>query len=206
MDWSGQRIFGMFAGGILGALLGGIILSRGASMTGLLVLVLAVVVTNLIVTQRLLDRIIQLTVHRSQLMAAGQIPGEPAPARVHRVYGRSAAQSATMQGPGSLDPSRLAVLHVLPAHSAPRSVYAVLPERYGIQRGDAAAVVLDPANPDIAVLDDRVSRETLGAIGADPRWSTERVPSFFERQGGRATILASVIGLVGALLLGAVLR
>ncbi|SJN09649.1 hypothetical protein FM113_06830 [Leucobacter sp. 7(1)] len=209
MDWTQHRLYGIVVGAVLGALLGAILWSFGTgSRMGpwVTLLLLGAVIANLVVSQRMNAAIDRTVVQRAQAMAAGQVPGEPAPARVHRVYGRPLAQSATMLWPGTPEPARLALLHVLPAQGAPRSVYAVVPSRYGLTRGTPAAVVLDPAYPDIAVFDDRAPVETLAAIGADPRWLTERVPSMFTRQGGLGTLLASVGGLLFAALLGAILH
>ncbi len=208
MEWSGQRVFGIGAGALLGAMLGVILLSaaRGTPLAVIAAgLVLLVLVVNLIVSERMVSRVITRAAQRAQLISAGYAPGEPAPARVHRVFGRGVGQVATMVWPGAQEPARLAILHVLPQHAPPRSVYALLPLRYGIERGAAAAVVLDPSHPDIAILDDRVPADTLHAIAADPRWATVRVPSMFVRQGGPETIAASVAGLLLVLLAGALL-
>jgi len=45
-------------------------------------------------------------------------------------------------------------------------------------------LLLDPENTDIALLDDRVTPETLAAVALDPRWTGARFPSMFVRQGG----------------------
>lgn len=209
MDWTQHRLYGIVVGAVLGALLGAMLWSFGTgSRMGVWVtaLLLGVVVLNLVVSQRMHAEIDRTVVQRAQAMAAGQVPGEPAPARVHRVYGRPLTRSATMLWPGTPEPARLVLLHVLPPHGGPRSAYAVVPLRYAVTRGTPVAVVLDPAHPDVAVFDDRAPHETLAAIGADPRWLTERVPSMFVRQGGLGTLLASVGGLLFAALLGAILQ
>lgn len=208
MEWSGQRVFGAGAGAVLGVMLGLILLSasRGTPLAIIIAgLVLVVLVVNLIVSERMVSRVITLAAQRTQLIATGYAPGEPAPARVHRVFGRAAGEVATMVWPGAQEPARLAILHVLPHNAPPRSVYTLLPMRYGIEKGAAAAVVLDPAYPDIAILDDRVPLETLQAIAADERWATVRVPSMFVRQGGPSTVVACVAGLLGVLLFGLVI-
>ncbi|WP_125100404.1 hypothetical protein [Leucobacter chromiireducens] len=208
MNWSGQRVFGAGAGALLGAMLGVILLSaaRGTPLPVIVAgLVLVVLVVNLVVSERMVSRVIALAAQRTHLIATGYAPGEPAPARVHRVFGRAAGEVATMVWPAAQEPARLAILHVLPQNGQPRSVYTLLPMRYGIERGAAAAVILDPAYPDIAILDDRVPLDTLQAIAADPRWGSTRVPSMFVRQGGPATIVAVAAGLLGVLLLGLLL-
>ncbi len=199
MDWSFQKVFGIVSGAVLGAMLGVLIATMFLTVTTVILFPLAIIgitLANFAVSQNMMRRLTTLIADRSRLLAAGTVGGESAPARVHRVFPRVQMVAATMSFPASAESARLALLHVLPGTSAPRTVYALLPARYGIQPGAGAAVVLDRDNPDIAVLDDRVSPATLQAIGADPRWTTTPVPSMFVRQGGRATVIAAAIGLV----------
>lgn len=206
MDWSRQRVFGIVSGVLLGVMLGLLVsgLVTGWSPVGVVfpLVILGVVISNAAFSQSTIRSVVQLIAQRSTLLASGAAPGTTAAARVHRVFGQNRPQAATMLFPASNEPGRLAILRVLPADAAPRTVYALLPARYGITGGAAASVVLDPANPDIAVLDDRVAPEVLRAIDADPRWTTTRIPTFFVRQGGRATVIAVVAALVAGFALG----
>lgn len=208
MNWSGFRSFSITAGAILGALFGVILLSLGQPTwwrTVAQMLFLLVIVLNLLVTRRWNATIAETNAQRSRFIATGQAPGESAPARVHAVLRQRVDHVSTMLAPGNVEPGQMLLLHVLPAAAPPRTVYATVPVRYGITRGAPAAVVLDPAYPDIAVLDDRVTAETLSAVAADPRWMTVRVPGLFGRQGGAATIAAASVALVLTLVLGALL-
>lgn len=211
MDWSLQRNFGIAAGAVLGALFGlmiaqSIVLAaegfhpRGITPQ-LIVLptLLVVIFVNLGIGLRMIDRLVTLIAQRSQLLATGAAPGETAPARIGQVFGREQRLAATMRFPASPESARLALVKVLPNSGPPRTAYVLLPTRYGIQRNAPASVVLDPANPDVAVLDDRVDAAVLGAIAADPRWATVRVPGRFLRQGGLAVIIAFVAGLIVSL-------
>ncbi|PII81591.1 hypothetical protein BMH32_15280 [Leucobacter sp. OLJS4] len=211
MDWSLQRNFGIAAGVILGALLGlmiaqSIVLAtEGFHPRGItpqlimLPTLLVVILVNLGIGLRMVDRLVTLIAQRSQLLATGAAPGETAPARVGQVFGREQRVAATMRFPASPESARLALVKVLPSGGLPRTAYVLLPTRYGIQRNAPASVVLDPANPDVAVLDDRVDAAVLAAIAADPRWATVRVPGRFLRQGGLAVVIAFVAGLIVSL-------
>lgn len=208
MNWSRFRSFSITFGASLGVLLGVTLVSFGSGAwwrTVVLLLILIVIVLNLLLTRHWNGSVVETTAQRARLIATGQAPGESAPARVHAVLGQRFEQVSTMLAPGNAEPGQLLLMHVLPAAAAPRTVYATVPVRYGITRGAPAAVVLDPANPDIAVFDDRVTAETLSAIAADPRWLTMRVPGMFARQGGAATIAATCAGLVLALVIGVLL-
>lgn len=204
MDWTFQRTFGIVSGALLGAMLGALIATIALNLTMALwfpLVLIAIALANLAVSQNVVRRLTTLIAERSRLLAVGAVQAESAPARVHRILPRTHPVAATMSFPASPEPARLALLHVLPPTSQPRTVYALLPARYGITTDAGAAVVLDPANPDVAVLDDRVDAATLQAIRADQRWATTRVPSLFVRQGGRATVIAVGAGLVAGLAL-----
>lgn len=211
MDWSLQRNFGIAAGAVLGALLGlmiaqSIVLAilgfhpRGITpQLILLPVLLATVLVNAAISLRMVDRLVTLIAQRSQLLATGAAPGETAPARVGQVFGQGQRVAATMRFPASPEPARLALVRVLPHSGPPRTAYVLLPTRYGIRRNAPASVVLDPSNPDVAVLDDRVDSAVLAAIAADPRWATVRVPGRFLRQGGHTVVIAAVAGLICSL-------
>lgn len=211
MDWSLQRNFGIAAGAVLGAMLGlmiaqtVVVATLGFHPRGLtphlifLPVLLSTVIVNVVISLRMVDRLVALIAQRSQLLATGGAPGEAAPARIGQVFGREQHVAATMRFPASRESARLALVRVLPNSGPPRTAHVLLPTRYGIQRNAPASVVLDPANPDVAVLDDRVDAAVLAAIGSDPRWATVRVPGRFLRQGGLAVVIASVAGLVVSL-------
>ncbi|WP_353112774.1 hypothetical protein [Microbacterium sp.] len=208
MDWSRQRIFGIVAGGVLGALLGLTVMSawfpRGIILLPVAPLViLGITLSNLGVSQSMVARIEDRLVERSRMIAGGAIQGEPAIGRIRRLYPRQRTRTATLLLPGAPEPGRLASVRVIPAGSAPRDVYALFPERYGIVKGAPAAVLLDAASPDISVLDDRVTPETLAAIDRDPRWqTTTSFVTMYKRQGGNLVIIAALIGLAVGIAIG----
>ncbi|MDO9457107.1 hypothetical protein, partial [Nocardioides sp.] len=53
-------------------------------------------------------------------------------------------------------------------------------------------LLLHPDRREVAAVDDRVTVERLGAVDADPRWRSERLPSDRTVVGGYLGLLAAV--------------
>lgn len=79
----------------------------------------------------------------------------------------------------------------------PRRVAALVPLDLDLRDRDLPAVLLlHPDEPQAAALDDRVDHERLLAVHADPRWSSERLPTDRTVVGGYAALLAAfAVGL-----------
>lgn len=206
MDWSRYRLLSAVLGASMGAFLGGQISApTAATRLWFQVLLLAAIFVSFLLQRHLLASVESSITAHSTRMAQGITRGEPSAARVKAVYRFQPRKvAATVQHPVSTEAAHLTTLQVLPQFSAPRTVYALVPERYNIRKGEAAVVLLDRANPDVAVLDDRVDGHTLATINADPRWTNTQIAGLFLRQGGPATVIATVSGLLVAILIGQV--
>jgi len=82
-----------------------------------------------------------------------------------------------------------------------RRVVAATPYA-GLRAGQPVALLLDPDDTDVAVLDDRVGPGDLAAIDADPRWRTWTLPTERRVAGGWSGV--ALAGLLGALAGGGV--
>lgn len=133
---------------------------------------------------------------------SGAVTSLPAPARLvrHRPAPRSAPQLLGGQAEG---PSDVVVLTTL-LPDGPRRLGALVPRAAGLRRGRSVVVAVHPAEPDVAVLDARVTPTDLAAVDADPRWTTEKLPTDSSVTGGWAALaLWALGGLVIGVVLGA---
>lgn len=127
-------------------------------------------------------------------IAQGSVAPVPAVARVVRRRLVRLPWWLPGRGAGS-GPAALLVLTVV-GDGPPRRVAAVVPADLGLHgRGVPAEVLVHPTRRDVAVVDDRVTRERLTAVDADPRWRTERLPS-------DRTVVGGYLGLLAALVVG----
>lgn len=127
-------------------------------------------------------------------IAQGSVAPVPAVARVVRRRLVRLPWWLPGRGAGS-GPAALLVLTVV-GDGPPRRVAAVVPADLGLHgRGVPAEVLVHPTRRDVVVVDDRVTRERLATVDADPRWRAERLPS-------DRTVVGGYLGLLAALVVG----
>ncbi|GEP32964.1 hypothetical protein NSZ01_07320 [Nocardioides szechwanensis] len=172
-------------------------------------LALALAVTGLVVTlgwaigvtvwNRRVDRAFKtMLVRAAEEVVTGKVAGIPAVGRVHRrrIARREPAFLADTSSalPG---PSVVLVVTAL-AEGGARRVGALVPALVGLEARKApVALLLHPHEREAAVLDNRVTLEQVAAIGDDPRWDTEWLPTDRTVVGGYLPVVGfAVLGLV----------
>jgi hypothetical protein len=203
--------FGLVLGLILGGPIGLATLDASpgwssALLFGGLVLELVVITAFPLYFSRADRRLRERMVAATGEIARGEVEPVPAVARVVRRRTADLPWWVPGRGPGP-GPSALTVLTAL-GDGAPRRVAALVPDDLGLHGKDVPAVLLlHPTDPEVAVLDDRVTHERLVEVDADPRWRTERLPSDRTVVGGYTALLAALAagGAVGVGLALAVL-
>ncbi|WP_134767526.1 hypothetical protein [Nocardioides sp. 1609] len=77
-----------------------------------------------------------------------------------------------------------------------RRVAALVPPDLDLGHGAPVLLLLHPGRRDVAVLDDRVAPGALAAVDADPRWTTQRLPTDRTVVGGYlALVAAAAVGV-----------
>ncbi len=131
-------------------------------------------------------------------LVAGRVAGEPAVGTVVRrkLARRSPSFMVGTDGP-VVGPSAALVVTAL-ADGGARRVAALVPAMLALESRKApVAVLLHPDEPEVAVLDPRVSPQQLAAIAHDPRWATEDLPTDRSVVGGWLPLVGSAfLGLV----------
>ncbi|WP_309650045.1 hypothetical protein [Nocardioides sp.] len=131
-------------------------------------------------------------------LVAGRVTGVPAAGRVVRRRLARHSPSYLVGTAGPLDgPSAVLAITVL-APGGARRVGALVPAMLALESRKApVAVLLHPDEPEVAVLDPRITPQQLAAIGDDPRWRTEWLPTDSSVVGGWLPALAcGVLGIV----------
>jgi hypothetical protein len=131
-----------------------------------------------------------------QLTAGRLVRTRPAP-------GRPAFGLATPWPIGV--PASIAVFTALPPEGPARRVAALIPASFGLRKGQSAVLGLHPGDAEVAVLDDRVSQEQLAHAAADPRWTSERLPTDASVVGGWLSVIAislATLVVVAAVVIG----
>ncbi|MDO9455050.1 hypothetical protein, partial [Nocardioides sp.] len=109
-------------------------------------------------------------------IAAGTVVPVPAIGRV--VRRRIVKLPWWMPGRGGGTGPAVVVVLTAVGDGPARRVAAVVPADLGLHlRHVPADLLVHPQHRDVAVLDDRVTRERLAVVDADPRWLTERLPT-----------------------------
>lgn len=110
----------------------------------------------------------------------------------HRTDKRSSSWVASSPDPLAAPALTLAVTVLT---DPPRRVVAQVPPRPdGYPRDTSLRVLVHPAHDDVAVLDDRAGAEELAALGADPRWASEPLPTDATVLGGYPRLAAVAAG------------
>lgn len=211
MNWTAVRATTAVSAFLLGLLLGAFapaLLPLPANFAaiyfGVLLIPLPLCVL-LIVTAVLFGRVrekgAETIAARAEGIASGVLRSEMASALVWRVplIARTGPVGTMLQSP-TVAPARLVQFRVLPANSTARLAHALVPADIILAKGMPAALLLDRAYPDLALLDDRAAPETLAAVNADPRWTTTKFPSAFAHQGGRELLIGLAAGFVTVVL------
>ncbi len=133
---------------------------------------------------------------RTVVAATGEIASgavQPVPAIGRVVRRRLVKRDSYLPGRGSAPgPSALTVLTVVGDGPA-RRVAALVPAQMGLaMRKVPAALLVHPHQRDVAVVDDRITPQQVAAIGADPRWGAEPLPTDRTVVGGYLALLAAV--------------
>ncbi|MFK4852553.1 hypothetical protein ACI3KT_13035 [Microbacterium sp. ZW T6_19] len=217
MNWTGVRATTAVSAFLLGLLLGAfapaLLPLPGSFATvyfGVLLIPLPLCVM-LIVTAVLFGRVREngaVTIAaRAEGIASGTLRSETTSALVWRVpmLARTGPVGTMLQSP-TVAPARLVQFRVLPANSTARLAHALVPVHITLAKGMPAALLLDRAHPDLALLDDRATPETLAAVNADPRWTTTKFPSAFAHQGGRELLIGLAAGFVTAVIIALILN
>lgn len=157
---------------------------------------------GVVVWNRRVDRAFQaMLVRAGDEIVTGQVTGTPAVGRVHRRRIARRAPAYLVGTPAALPgPSVVLVVTAL-ADDGARRVGALVPALVGLESRKApVALLLHPHEREAAVLDDRVTPDRLAAVGADPRWRTESLPTDRTVVGGYlAAAGCGVLGLVAGL-------
>ncbi|WP_137292760.1 hypothetical protein [Nocardioides dongxiaopingii] len=134
-------------------------------------------------------------------IARGEVVPVPAAGRVVRARAdRRHGWFLPVRGAGPA-PSSLTVLVAL-ADGADgvraRRVAALVPPDLDLGHGGPALLLVHPVRRDVAVLDDRVTPDALVAVDADPRWTTQRLPTDRTVVGGYLALVAAAAAGVAA--------
>lgn len=152
-----------------------------------LAMVLMVVVV--VVSQTAETRLRDTTRTLSTRVVSGHTSARYAPARVvRRVRAKGHPAFVLSSALPCAGPADFALLTTLPADGPARRSAALVPAAFALAPGAAALVALSPENPDVAVLEDRVTPAQLTDVAADPRWGAERLPTTASISGGPARI------------------
>lgn len=161
-------------------------------------------------TLRVNRRLIDDAARRSVAIAAGQVERRRLTGRVLRT--RPAPRRPAFVDSGTLapgHPSRTLLANVL-TDAGPRRALALVPGELVLPAGAPVALLVEPANPDVGVLDTAISRADLDSADADPRWATERPPTAGSVAGGWGVLVlivlvAAGLGIASSWLLSALL-
>ena len=136
--------------------------------------------------------------HAGADLVSGRVAGLPAVGTVVRrkLARRSPSFMVGIAGPIE-GPSAVLAITVL-ADTGARRVAALVPAMLALHARKApVAVLLHPDEPEVAVLDPRVSQQQLTAIAEDPRWDTEPLPTDRSVIGGWLPALGcAALGIV----------
>lgn len=152
---------------------------------------------GVVVWNRRVDRAFKaMLVRAGEEVVTDRVAGIPAVGRVHRRRIARREPSYLSDTPHAVPgPSVILVVTVL-AESGARRVGALVPARLGLESRKApVAVLLHPHEREAAVLDNRVTAAQVAAIGDDPRWHTESLPT-------DRTVVGGYLPVVGSALLG----
>lgn len=210
-------MFTAIAGGLCGVIVGVMIVTIVAAATGHYIsspgisgmglTAAALGLTSTAFSRSSIARLDEMRRARAAYLTTTPGAAAPTAGRVRRVYNgqrRLGAVSALVHG--TSEPTRLALVEALT--TPPQQVYTQLPERYGIMAGAPVALLVDRSEPEIVLLDDRVTAAQLESIRVDPRWQNARFGSIFARQGGflllvwggSTAVVTATIGLLLVLL------
>lgn len=158
---------------------------------------LAMMVVQLSWTLRVNSRLIDDAARRSAPLATGRVERRRVPGRVVRTRpapGRPAFVDSGPVPPGV--PSRTVLSDVL-TDAGPKRSMALVPAGLVLPVGAPVALLVDPAAPDVGVLDTTIDVAGLQAGEADPRWSTSRLPTAGSIAGGWGVLVVVVLVAAG---------
>lgn len=183
-------------GAAIGVMCGGLLVDAGSGASAAMLFVgLGVELVVITVWQAVLGRadrrLRRSVVTASGEIATGAVDAVPAIGRV--VRRRVARLPFWMPGRGAgPGPSALTVLTVV-GDGAPRRVAALVPAEMALQMPRTpAALLVHPHRREVAVVEDRITPQQVAEIGADPRWSTERLPTDRTVVGGYPALVAAL--------------
>lgn len=139
-----------------------------------------------------------MLVRAGEEVVTGKVTAIPAVGRVHRrrIARREPSYLADTAHPLPA-PSVVLVVTVL-AEGGARRVGALVPAMLGLEARKApVAVLLHPHEREAAVLDNRVTPTQVAAIGQDPRWETERLPTDRTVVGGYLPVVGCALAGLG---------
>jgi hypothetical protein len=168
---------------------------------------IATMVCQIVWTLRTNGRVLQQAVVASSEIVAGRVQPVRVPGRVVRTRPgrrRPAYVDSGQLPPGH--PSRSLLANVL-TDAGPRRALALVPAELPLTARDRpVALLLHPTSPGLAVLDTSIDPAALAAGDADPRWSTERLPTEGSIAGGwTAAVACALLGVAVGVLAAVVL-
>lgn len=193
-------------------------MDASSSLTGLWVMiavgfsvVVAWAVTAVVVVRRADARLWREVAVGSEELAGGAARPVRVPARLVRSRIRRGDPAFTAAR-GRIPGPAVACAFTMVGAGRPRRVAALLPGGLGIvSKGTPAVLLVHPERSDVAVLDDRVTRDELALAAADPRFAGPDVPTDRTVVGGWSMLVVAfaagflcglAIGAAGAILLG----
>ena len=129
---------------------------------------------------------------------AVRAPGQVVRRRIRRKAPAFVTSRGRMEGPA------LACAVTVVGAGAPRRVGVLVPGTIGLGLHKAPVMLaVHPERPEVAVLDDRVTREELGAIAGDPRFGAPDVPTDASVRGRwPAIVLMALLGAASGAAVG----